>query len=207
MTIPSNHSLQAVTLSCVRQRKLLFTDLSFCVPVGSLLLVTGPNGAGKSSLMRILAGIAAPLRGSIWWQGKLIDAAYKEQLHYVGHTNGIKLGLSVIENLQLINALSGHPTINYASVLASLQLDSQRNELAGNLSAGQKRRIALAKLLLFPKQLWILDEPFTAIDNATQQLFLYHLESHLKNDGIAIISSHHPLSLDMNTQILELSPC
>lgn len=206
MTNISNHSLQAFKLGCIRQHKLLFSDLSFCVQAGSALVVTGPNGAGKSSLLRLLAGLSMPALGELWWQGKRVSADYQAQLHYIGHTNGIKLGLSVLENLQLMNALSDQPTVDLELCLSLLQLDQQRQVLAGNLSAGQKRRIALAKLWLVPKRLWILDEPLTAIDAETQAVFSSHLAAHLKNDGVAVVSSHQSLPLQ-DLQTLELLPC
>lgn len=204
--------LQATNLSCIRQHKTLFTSVSFELRSGEILLIEGPNGSGKSSLLRLLAGLATPCTGDIYWRNKLIchsRLAYSEDLHYLGHTNGIKLGLTVTENLRLASRLAlkkedreneGH------ALLSALQLSTHKNILAKYLSAGQRRRLGLAKLMLFPKTLWILDEPLTALDLPTQAFFLSQLESHLQQGGIAVISSHHPLRFAESTaQTLRLT--
>jgi heme exporter protein A len=187
-------------LSCVRQHQPLFISLSFELCPFQVLLVEGPNGSGKSSLLRLLCGLSTSTQGTISWEGKSIQdlrAEYWNNLHYISHTNGIKLGLTVAENLQLTNYLSQTSTettiLDCLSVLERLQLHTNKNRLAKYLSAGQKKRLALAKLFLFPKPLWILDEPLTALDVATQTLFLSHLHHHLQAGGMAIISSHHPI--------------
>ena len=126
----------------------------------------------------------------------------------MGHQNGIKLGLTVSENMQL----AAHLAVNtvereYQSIFSLLQLSEHQNTRAYYLSAGQRRRLSLAKLFLFPKKLWILDEPLTALDSVTQSLFLSSLAMHLKAGGLGIITSHHPLALkDVTVQQLSL-PC
>jgi heme exporter protein A len=199
-------------LSCVRQQKRLFTAISFQLYPAEVLLVEGPNGSGKSSLLRLLSGLKTPDEGSIFWDGKPIQALpseYGHHLHYVGHTNGIKLGLTVIENLKLTYHLSLTPSPpDYASILDRLQLNADKNTLVKFLSAGQKRRLALAKLFLFPKPLWLLDEPLTALDVNIQTLFLSHLNRHLQMGGMAVISSHHPIQLSgANVKALRLPSC
>ncbi len=199
-------------LSCVRQQKRLFTALSFYLCPADVLLVEGPNGAGKSSLLRLLSGLKTPDEGGIFWNGKPIQALrseYGNHLHYLGHTNGVKLGLTVIENLKLISQLSltSSPP-DYASLLDRLQLSADENTLVKFLSAGQKRRLALAKLFLFFKPLWLLDEPFTALDINIQALFLSHLNKHLQMGGMAVISSHHPIQLSgTSVKTLRLPSC
>lgn len=204
--------LRAVNLGCIRQKKYLFTQLSFELCAGQALLIEGPNGSGKSSLIRLATGLSTPSIGDIFWQDHSIyqlGMTYWENLHYVGHTNGIKLGLTVIENLQLAHQLSLMKTsVAYDAVLDLLQLAHYKNTQACYLSAGQKRRLALAKLFLFPKILWILDEPLTALDSHTQTVFLSHLEKHLEQGGISIISSHHPITLkNISVQSMRLASC
>lgn len=206
------NTLAAHHLCCKKQDQILFKNISFELTPGEILFVVGQNGAGKSSLLRLLAGFATPSDGSIFWQNKPISSAqteYHEQLHYLGHLNGLKLGLTVKENLQLSRLLSlKPPLINFDDVLSLLQLNQQKNTLVKNLSAGQKRRVALAKLLLSPKQIWILDEPLTSLDTASQSVFLSSLENHLKEGRIAIISSHQIIDVKpFKTQTLRLTAC
>jgi len=199
-----------MNLSCVREQRLLFTDISFALNPGNALFIEGPNGSGKSSLLRLLAGLATPYCGDIFWQGQSLqenNIGFQEQIHYIGHSNGIKLGLTVNENLQLIAKLNNSTSINYDEVLKQLQLSDRGYTLAKNLSAGQRRRLALARLFLFPKQLWLLDEPLTALDVATQAIFLMQLEVHLQQGGMVIASSHQPIAINRATQILRLEIC
>ncbi|MFZ2315801.1 MAG: heme ABC exporter ATP-binding protein CcmA [Gammaproteobacteria bacterium] len=192
-------------ISCARQLTPVFSNLSFDLSAGRALLVEGANGTGKSSLLRLLAGLATPTSGKILWQ----DAAHLESLHYIGHQNGLKLDLTVSENFRLKGALAGNALgLPVSPILQALQLNAILNKPIRSLSAGQKRRVALAMLWLNPKKIWILDEPLTALDAATQHLFLNYLHEHLNNGGIAIISSHHPIVLPTAIhQTLRLSVC
>lgn len=204
--------LDILDLCCVRQQKKLFTNLSFQLLSSQALVIEGANGSGKSSLLRLLTGLTTPTQGDICWQGISIqqhNEQYKRDLHYVGHTNGIKLGLTVIENLRLSLSLAlEKQALSFEDILDQLQLSAHAHTFASHLSAGQKRRLALAKLLLFPKPLWLLDEPLTALDSHTQQLFLSWLDAHLKQDGIAIMSSHQTIKLkDVALTTLRLSSC
>src|SRR5688572_5012010 len=154
-------TLQTVNLGCKRQSRLLFSNISFKLTKGELLLVEGPNGSGKSSLLRLLTGFATPSFGKILWENQSINdlrAIFWENLHYIGHSNGVKLELTVAENLQLAGYYSLKKVAS-ESLLSLLHLESYKNTQVKYLSAGQKRRVSLAKLLLFPKTLWILDEP------------------------------------------------
>lgn len=204
-------TLQVKNLSCVRQQKILFADISFHLNSGTALLVEGPNGSGKSSLLKLLTGLSTPAAGDIYWKGKSLSlnhADYWENLHYVGHTNGVRLGLTVAENLQLMGHLTDKKLSDSDAALSHLQLAAHKNTQAKYLSAGQKRRLALAKLFLVKKTLWILDEPFTALDAATQEFLLMQLENHLLNGGICIISSHHPIIFKkIPAQTLRLEIC
>lgn len=203
----TEYKFQASQLCCIRQQQPLFTNISFELGNGDALLVEGANGSGKSSLLRLLSGLATPTSGDIFWREKLVQDVrldFTENLHYVGHSNGIKLGLTVAENLELSRQLCASDNINIDAVLSLLQLSTHKHTQTRFLSAGQKRRVALAKLFLFKKTLWILDEPLTALDVSTQQLFLEKLKEHLDSGGIAIISSHHPIHLE-NVKTLRLS--
>jgi len=201
--------LQVNHLSCVRQQKEIFTDISFELAASDILLIQGENGSGKSSLLRLIAGLATPEHGDICWRGQTIQTtSYRSELHYLGHLNGIKLGLTVLENLQLAARLADTSLEKIKTCLDDLQLSNDQHTLTRYLSAGQKRRVALAKLFLIPKLFWILDEPFTSLDDKTQKYFLSQLDSHLKNGGMSIISSHHALQLanDRRMKIMRLGP-
>jgi heme exporter protein A len=197
-------------LSCVRQNKLLFANLSFSISAGEILLIEGPNGSGKSSLLKLLTGMSSPAHGDVCWQNQSIQSSadYLLQLHFIGHVNGIKLGLTVLENIALMQKLYSANSVEIDSVLTNLQLIEDKNTLAKHLSAGQQRRLALSKLFLFPRALWILDEPFTALDMQTQTLLTNALAKHVAQGGIAIVSSHHAITLSQTrTQSLRLAAC
>lgn len=206
-----HNTLSALHLAALHH-KHLFADLSIKVESKELLLVEGKNGTGKSSLLRILVGLVDPQQGNIFWNTKPISSHhiwYVSHLHYVGHSNGLKLGLTVLENLKLTayQQLSS-PQLSEDALLEILQLTKEKNSLVKDLSAGQKRRLALAKLFLFPKNLWVLDEPFTTLDLYMQEILQHELKNHLSQNGIAIISSHHPIFIkDVNIKTLRLNPC
>lgn len=207
----TENALEVIQLSCVRQSKPLFSAISFQLAAGKAIVIEGPNGVGKSSLLRITSGLATPFTGEIRWRGNAIQhhTPYRENLHYLGHLNGIKLGLTVRENLQLAHKLHANQTqLSFHTILSSLQLTDYENTLAAHLSAGQKRRLALARIFLFPKPVWMLDEPLTALDSSSQLFFLSQLTMHLQTGGIALISSHHAIQVEkaMITS-LRLAPC
>jgi len=193
----------------VRNQQLLFAPVSFTLDAGEALQIEGGNGCGKSSLLRLLTGLSTPHEGNVLWHTKSIQSIrdeYVANLHYLGHTNGLKLGLSATENLILGNYLALATHIEVEHVLEQWQLNSFKHKFVNQLSAGQKRRVALAKLSLSPKPLWILDEPLTALDIQIQQIFFSALESHLQQGGVAIISSHHAIS-HPNIKALRIKPC
>jgi heme exporter protein A len=216
--------LQVIQLSCVRQQKAVFTNISFTLDPGEALIVEGENGAGKSSLLRLLAGLSTPFTGNILWKNDPICSLRQEYtalLHYIGHTNGLKPHLSPIENLQLYAHLFSSSQrlrpeweTQLSTVLQLCGLENVARNPAKYLSAGQQRRIALAKCFLLPKKIWILDEPLAALDASMQAIFLTQLATHLRQGGIAIISSHdeiafpkeRPRSCIQATLRLELGP-
>ncbi len=204
--------LSALQLTYSRNEKILFRELSLAVKPGQGLLVYGPNGSGKTSLLRLLAGLISPTEGSVLWnqrdlQDNRLD--YHQALHFLGHGSGVKSKLSLLENLGYSQTLN-HQNADeetWERVLSSLALWPLRNQLAQQLSAGQKRRLALARLLAFPKPLWILDEPFTNLDAAAHAWLLEALEKHLKNQGLFILASHQAVCLQ-SVQLKTVSlPC
>lgn len=202
--------LEASQLGCIRQGKWIFPDVSFVVRAGEVLFVEGTNGAGKSSLLRLLAGVATPAAGKIFWNQQDIHdhfSEYAEQLHYIGHTNGIRLGLTIAENLQLAVKLAQQPINKIDDVLTLLQLDQHQHTQTQFLSAGQKRRAALAKLFLIPRPLWILDEPFTALDAATQHILTTKIEEHAANGGMCVMTSHQAVTFRHPILQLRLMSC
>lgn len=207
-----NKILGVENLTCQRREQILFANLSFQLQQGQCLVIEGVNGSGKSTLLRILSGLMSPDGGEIFWQQQLIQKKfthYINQLHYIGHQNGLKLGLTVSENLQLAHHLATFSSCNELDeILHALQLSIHKNTPLHYLSAGQKRKCALARLLLCKKDLWLLDEPFTALDNSTQIFFLAALKQHLQQNGMVIISTHQPLALTaVDTQTLSLGSC
>jgi len=192
-------ALRAEGLECIRNDMVLFRDLSISVSSGEVLQVKGPNGCGKTSLLRILCGLALPNEGAVYWNGKDIrefNGEYVQHVNYVGHHNGIKVELTPAENLRVSNALS--TTRNGASPEQALQqfgLYGYEDTPVRKLSSGQKRRVALSRLLLTHAQLWILDEPFTSVDNAGRKFIAEVLKSHMDIGGMLILVSHEPVSI------------
>lgn len=204
----TNAKLEAKQLRCIRQGKWIFPAVTFTLRGGEMLLIEGSNGAGKSSLLRMLAGTATPAAGDIFWNAKPVQenlSEYVETLHYLGHTNGIRLGLTVAENLRLTSELAQQVSPNLQKTVSLLQLDAQLHTQTQFLSAGQKRRAALARLWLIPRRLWILDEPLTSLDMHTQEILLHKIERHLAEGGMCIMTSHQPLLLQRTIHRLNLS--
>lgn len=200
--------IEAKQLGCIRQGKWVFPAVTFTLRAGEMLLIEGSNGAGKSSLLRMLAGFATPAAGDIFWNTKSIQTnlnEYVETLHYLGHTNGIRLGLTVAENLRLASELAQQPLQKQQETISLLQLNAQLHTQTQFLSAGQKRRTALARLWLIARRLWILDEPLTSLDARTQEILLQKIEEHLARGGMCIMASHQPVSLQSSIHRLNLS--
>lgn len=204
-------SLKLNNISCVRRQKKVLADLSLELVAGDILLIEGENGAGKSSLLRLIAGLAVPFTGNITWQNQAIEnyrAQYHNNIFYLGHTNAIKLNLTVKENLYLGSQLHFFSLNEVDNLLEALQLSAEVNTLTQALSAGQKRRVALAKLFLSQKKIWLLDEPFTALDQHIQQFCQKQFENHANHGGIILISTHHRMSFNYQPiKLLRLNAC
>lgn len=192
--------LEALNLECSRGESLLFERLSFGVAAGEVLQVEGANGSGKTSLLRILAGLSAPGDGEVRWRGEDIAgrrAAFFAEVAYLGHHLGLKAELTVIENLRMAFALRGipHAPERLDRALAAVGLADRADLPVRALSAGQRQRVALARLVSSGAALWILDEPFTALDVSGIALVQTLLERHGASGGLAVLTSHQPLEI------------
>ena len=197
--LSANPLLSANGLSCYRGERLLFNGIDLEVRAHELLQIQGPNGSGKTTLLRILCGLTLPTEGEIRWKGSSIHSNswdYFSEVMHVGHTDGIKLELSPSENLRFARSLVNQPTdMDVSEVLQRLDLLGFEDVPTRTLSAGQRRRVALARLLLTHAKLWILDEPFTSLDKAGISAVELLLTQHLDQGGIVILTSHNPIRL------------
>lgn len=186
-------------LQCVRGYNALFTALSFKVGSASALQLVGKNGAGKTSLLRILAGLSQPEQGTIFWNGSPItdiDFEYFSSLSYLGHKIALKDSLTAKENLSFLGSLAaGNPAISVAQSLHIMQVTALADCLCFQLSAGQRQRIALARILRSNARLWLLDEPASALDSAGIALLEHIMMIHINAGGMIIYSSHQPLNI------------
>ncbi|MGI9229113.1 MAG: cytochrome c biogenesis heme-transporting ATPase CcmA [Gammaproteobacteria bacterium] len=187
-------------LTCRFNHFQLFADLGFNLSAGDILQVRGDNGSGKTTLLRILSGLKPAEAGEIRWNGKpihAIDNNYFKQLCYLGHRNAIKPGLTVLENLTMQQLLtSGQNDQTQQQILAGVSLTAYADTLAGQLSSGQLRRLAITRLLLSNGKIWLLDEPYTALDKQGKLLINELLLAHSQQGGIAIIATHEAVSMD-----------
>ncbi|MDO9105081.1 MAG: cytochrome c biogenesis heme-transporting ATPase CcmA [Methylovulum sp.] len=188
--------LQGIGLSCIRDDRVLFADLVFALQAGQALLLEGQNGSGKTSLLRILCGFREADAGTILWCGTGInDSQYRADMAYVGHLDGIKKELTVLENLSFAVALGQSGLHAIADALARVQLSGYDDMPVQALSAGQKRRLSLARLLVTQNRLWILDEPFTSLDKQGIKLTETLMAEHCAGGGLIVLTSHHDLNL------------
>lgn len=187
-------------LECVRQDVILFQHVHFELQAGELLQIDGVNGSGKSSLLRILAGLMQANSGNVCWQGQEISKCryeYQRQISYIGHLNGVKGALTALENLQAMGALAGSKSdIILSDALVQLELDGMDDIPLNRMSAGQKRRIALARLLVTNSKVWLLDEPFTSLDASGKSVIEQLIVEHCGGGGITIFATHQPIEID-----------
>lgn len=199
---PDDHlQLHADNLTVERGNRTVIAKLSFMADAGEAVLLTGPNGAGKTTLIRTIAGFIAPVSGEISLKGDVGDRDIGELCHYVGHLTGVKANLSAAENLafwaEYLDGASARPVAERVDdALDAFGLLTLADYPAGLLSAGQKRRLGLARLCVATRPIWLLDEPTVSLDAASTALLARLIEKHLANEGLVIAATHLPLGLD-----------
>jgi heme exporter protein A len=192
--------LSAHGLSCVRGERRLFTNLDFTVQAGEWLHVRGENGAGKTSLLRMLAGLSQPAEGEIRWCGLPIgdsESQYRQNMLFFGHHGALKEDLTGLENLTFAAAIDGDqlPQSNALLALYRFGLKGREDLPVRVLSAGQKRRVMLARLATRNAKLWVLDEPFTALDVKAVDLLASLISEHVSGGGMAVVTSHQTMPI------------
>lgn len=196
-------------LSCVRGERALFSGISFLVQPGEMLHVQGPNGSGKTSLLRMLCGLSAPEQGEILWRNRSLcteGEAFFASVAYLGHQNAIKDELSAVENLRVAAAIAGQEVSDAEACrgLQAMGLAGKEDLQTKVLSQGQRRRVALARLLLSKSSLWLLDEPLAALDAAGVALVENMLDAHLMQGGMAVVTTHQTLKISAVTKSVHL---
>ena len=183
--------LIAENLACLRAERVIFTQLGFCLQEGALLLLKGPNGSGKTSLIRMIAGLLPASEGQLLWQGEPAwgNPLFKREMMMIGHKSAVKLDLTVEENLRFWGRMYGTEMLLPAA-LKFFDLTRYRETYCKELSAGWQRRVALARLIIAPCRLWLLDEPTNFLDEEAVMLTASLIESRVKQGGIVISASH-----------------
>lgn len=187
--------LTATDLGCRRSGREVFAGVNFSVSGGEILAITGRNGAGKSSLLRMLVGLIRIAHGRLDLDGGDTELTIAEQAHYVGHQDALKPSLSVAENLRFWSGFFGAGAADIEGSLAAVGLDTLADLPAAYLSAGQRRRLSLARLVAVKRPLWLLDEPMSTLDAAAQDRLLGLMRAHLSERGLILAATHGPLGI------------
>jgi heme exporter protein A len=196
--LAADGDLIAEGLACERGGRLVFSGLDCVVPAGGALVLTGANGSGKSSLLRLLATLLPPTAGRLSWAGEPAGrdlAAYRARLHYVGHLDAIKPALGVRETLRFWSAMRGVPAPRLDAALTAFGLEARADWPCRWLSAGQRRRLALARLVAAPAPLWLLDEPTASLDADGETRLVAAIATHRAAGGRVVVATHQPLPL------------
>jgi heme exporter protein A len=183
-------------IDCVRGGRTVFSGLDFEASSGQALAVLGHNGSGKTSLLRLIAGLLAPAGGSVELEGGEPELSLPEQAHYLGHRDALKPALSVAENLTFWRDFLGGAVDDLNRCLGAVGLGHATDLPAAYLSAGQRRRLSIARLLVVRRPVWLLDEPTSALDTAGQDLFTGVMRDHLAGGGIIVAATHTPLGIE-----------
>ena len=194
--------LSASDLACRRGGRDVFAGVSFAVASGEALTVSGRNGAGKSSLLRMVVGLLRIARGQLALEGGDPELTVGEQAHYLGHQDALKPSLSVVENLRFWAGFLGAPTADIGTPLAAVGLDALADLPAAYLSAGQRRRLSIARLLAVKRPIWLLDEPTSTLDAAAQQRLGELMRAHLAGGGLILAATHSVLGLEGAQELL-----
>jgi heme exporter protein A len=192
--------LEGSGLTCIRGGREVFSGLSFAVSAGRALLVTGRNGAGKSSLLRMVAGLVRVASGRFVLADGDPERSLPEQAHYLGHQDALKPALTVAENLGFWAGFLGGTTPP-PPALATVGLDGVADLPAAYLSAGQRRRLSVARLLAVPRPIWLLDEPSSALDREARDMLGTVMRQHLAGGGLILAATHSPLGLENATEL------
>lgn len=198
--------LSATDLSCVRGSRRVFRDLNWELFSGRVLALVGPNGSGKSSLLRLVAGLLRPETGRIELQGGDAERSVAEEAHYLGHLDALKPSLTVLENLAFWTRYLGERAPPLDEALAAVGLAGLADLPAAYLSAGQRRRLSLARLISVPRPIWLLDEPTSALDAAGQQRLAELMGEHLDTGGMIMAATHGPLGIEAEELRLGAAP-
>lgn len=206
--VSPNAALEARGIACVRGERTLFSKLNLQVLAGQCLHIRGENGVGKTSLLRLLTGLASPESGDILWDGnsiKDVASEYHGKLLFLGHRDALKEDLSALENLRMFAAIDGILLSDQDAFTSLWRFGLKgREDLPVNcLSAGQKKRVLMARMVTRRAQVWILDEPFNALDTHATQELLGLIAEHLEGNGLVVLTSHQPLSIP-NLRVLDL---
>jgi heme exporter protein A len=193
--------LEASGLACIRGGREVFSRLSFAVADGEVLLITGRNGAGKSSLLRMVAGLLRAASGRLHLAGGNAEKTIPEQAHYLGHQDALKPSLTVAENLDFWNRYLGGKAGPLATALAAVGLDGLADLPAAYLSAGQRRRLSIARLLAVWRPIWLLDEPTSALDREAQATLADLMQEHIAGGGLILVAAHGPIRLANNHEL------